>query len=247
LEQASLVEKELVSSIAEKIEYNEVYTLYTAQYVDILRELIEVHSDGLRSLHIEPEDAYYHALPSLMREAESRALNTFSFFEKTGLLEVDLWKALTPKILSEVKIESEELQLVGVIDQVHDYGAHVVPVELKTGRMPKQGVWPGHRIQACAYALMLGEQGTAVQEAIVHYLDGNEQRKVMINPFMKEEILQLVGEVRELLNNTLLPEYCNSEQKCSACGLRRECYNEGLMQSLLLSARMPAGEQMQLV
>ena len=152
---------------------------------------------------------------------------------------------LTPKITSEFHIVSEKLQLKGIIDQIEDYGNGVVPIELKTGSCPREGVWPGHRIQAGAYALMLEEmQGKPVGQAVVYYLDGNEKRNIVMNPFMREEIAGLVEEIQELLSNTLLPEYCCSMQKCAACGLRKECYNQTLMQSLLTSVRVPTQRQL---
>jgi CRISPR-associated protein Cas4 len=238
LEKASLAEQGIVCSIIQESVFGDVYSLYMNRYAHALRETVDAHAESLRSLRIEPSDAYEYTLPSLLREAESRAVNTYTFFERTGLLAEELWEALTPKISSEVRIESEKLQLVGVIDQLHDYGPHVVPVELKTGKMPREGVWPGHRVQAAAYALMLQEHsGREVREAVVHYLDGNEKRQIIINPFMREEIVFLVKEIQELLANTLLPEYCDSRQKCAACGLRTQCYDAGLMQSLLASSR----------
>ncbi len=200
---------------------------------------------SLISLNLGAPSVYENAFPSLLQEANSRAMNTFSFFEKTGFVGEELWEKLTPKIHSEVRIESEELQLVGIVDQVHDYGEYAVPVELKTGKMPKEGVWPGHRIQAAAYALMFEEiQGKPVEQAVVHYLDGNEKRNIMMNPFMREEIIGLVEEIQELLSNTLLPEYCGSMRKCAACGLRKECYNPTLMQNFLTSVRVPIQQRL---
>src|SRR3989338_4094124 len=232
LEEATFIEKEIVTSIGKGADEHEVQKRYVDEYASILKEVVLKHAASLDSLGISGSDAYEHSFSSLVREAQSRAMNAFSFFEKTRLIGEELWERLTPKIHSEVRIESEELQLVGIVDQVHDYGDYAIPVELKTGKMPKEGVWPGHRIQAGAYALMLEEmQGKPVGQAVVYYLDGNEKRNIVMNPFMREEIAGLVEEIQELLSNTLLPEYCCSMQKCAACGLRKECYNQTLMQS----------------
>ncbi len=245
VETACGAEEELVLSIGRDADSGEVNRLYVEHYASMLRGTIIKHLSSLDALGISPSDAYSHSFPSLLQEATFRAENTYSFFEKTKLIGHELWERLTPKIRSEVRIESDELQLVGIIDQVHDYGTHAVPVELKTGKMPKDGVWPGHRIQAAAYALMLeGAQGKRVPQAVVHYLDGNEKRGVVLNPFMREEIVGLVEEIKQLLDNTILPEYCHSVQKCAACGLKKECYNPKLMQSLLISVRAPTQQQL---
>ena len=33
-----------------------------------------------------------------------------------------------------------------------------VPIELKTGKMPKEGVWPGHKVQIAAYSMLIEEK-----------------------------------------------------------------------------------------
>jgi CRISPR/Cas system-associated exonuclease Cas4 (RecB family) len=96
---------------------------------------------------------------------------------------------------------------------------------------------------------MLSEKrGKPVRETIVHYLDSDEKRTIVMNPFMKEEIEMLVSEIRELLGNALLPDQCGSMQKCNACGLRKECFDKtlmhNLMQSLLISAQGPRERQL---
>ena len=58
-----------------------------------------------------------------------------------------------------------------------------------------------------------------------------------MNPFMKDEIRMLVGEIMELMDNRLMPEFCSSRQKCAACGLKRQCYDSSLMDSLIVALR----------
>ncbi len=80
----------------------------------------------------------------------------------------DLWEKLTPKITSEIRLESEKLNLKGIIDQLEIYGQGIVPIELKTGSCPKEGVWDNHRIQAGAYALLAEEYfNSKVKEAFI--------------------------------------------------------------------------------
>jgi CRISPR-associated protein Cas4 len=248
LELASIGEKDVVCSIMQGDLWQDVLLKYTSHYEALLRETISHHETSLEKIGMGVLDAYGHSLPSLLNEAAMRAANTFEFFEETNLEGEELWKNLTPKILSEVRLESNELGLVGVIDQIHDYGEYAIPVELKTGKAPKMGVWEGHRIQASAYALMLEEnRKIEVRETIVHYLDFNEKRKVVLNPFMKEELILLIGEVKELISNTILPEFCESKQKCVSCGLKSQCYDEQVMKSLLALVRRSREVQSQLV
>ena len=126
------------------------------------------------------------------------------------------------------------MKLKGVIDQVHVYDNEYIPFELKTGRTPQDGVWPSHRIQIAAYSLLLQENfNKQVKGGFVVYLDTKEKRHISINPFMKQEVRQIVDEVIELLEGKELPDFCNNENKCIKCGLRKTCYNEEEVNNLL--------------
>jgi len=239
LEEAAKAEEALVSSEVDGIlSYDDILEIYKAQYLSLLRDVVQRHVPALESLGMDPLDAYHRALPTLLREAETRTANLHRCMDSTKLAGRQLWDALTPKIRSEVAIDSDELHLTGIVDQIHETGDSMIPVELKTGKMPREGVWPGHRVQAAAYALLVGERyGKAVPHAIVHYLDANEKRMIPMNPFMKDEIRMLVGEIMELMDNRLMPEFCSSRQKCAACGLKRQCYDSSLMDSLIVALR----------
>ncbi|MBW2977168.1 CRISPR-associated protein Cas4, partial [Candidatus Woesearchaeota archaeon] len=109
-----------------------------------------------------------------------------------------------------------------------------VPIELKTGKMPKEGTWPGHRVQIAAYAMLLEEKfKTQVKEGFVYYLDAKETRHIAINPFMKAEIISLIKEVQETLKKHYIPDYCENKNKCSKCGLRQSCCNSEQLSALL--------------
>jgi len=67
----------------------------------------------------------------------------------------------------------------------------------------------------------------------VHYLDEKQLRRIAFNPFMKEEIINLIKEVQDLLKNQDIPDYCQNRNKCTTCGLRETCYNEAEVSTLL--------------
>ena len=118
--------------------------------------------------------------------------------------------------------------------QVHVYDNEYVPFELKTGRTPSDGVWPSHRIQLAAYSLLLQEHfNKQIKEGFVVYLDTKEKRHIAMNPFMKEEVKQIVNDIMELLESRELPDFCSNENKCRKCGLKQTCYNEEEVNNLL--------------
>jgi len=227
-------EEKIVTSIKDKAQYNDLIAIYKGFYSRILREKIIKNKSRIKGVNLDIVDVFKKTWPLILGEAETRAKNIFDFIQKYNLYGNELWERLTPKIISEQRVESDELQLRGIIDRIEVYENGYVPIELKTGKMPKEGIWPGHRIQIIAYAMMLEERfKTQVKEGFVNYLDAKETRHIAINPFMREEIISLVKEVQNLLKNSTPPNYCENKNKCTNCGLRETCYNEEEVSTLL--------------
>ena len=220
-------EESIVKKITEKPEYEKLREVYRQAYAKKVREAIIRNIARLREVNLGLANVFKRTWPYIMAEAEERARNIFNFIKEHNVYGSELWEKLTPKIISELSIESDTLQLRGIIDKVEIYEEGYVPIELKTGKAPKEGLWPGHKIQIAAYALMLEEKyQRPVKEAFVHYLDNKEKRHIAINPFMKEEIIGLVKEIQELLEKKSLPNYCENRNKCASCGARETCYDE---------------------
>jgi len=227
-------EERIVTSIKEKTDYQRLMSTYKTFYSKILREKIIKNKSSIRSVNLDIADVFKRTWPLILQEAEIRTKNIFDFMQEYNLFGQELWNKLTPKIISEQRVESEKLQLKGIIDRIEVYKDGYVPIELKTGKMPKEGVWPGHKIQIAAYSMMIEEKfNTKVKEGFVRYLDTNETRQIAINPFMKEEIMNLVNEVQGLLKNPNIPNYCENKNKCVKCGLRDTCYNEQTVATMM--------------
>jgi len=227
-------EEKIVMSIKEKIQYSELLLTYKKFYSKALREKVIKNKSRIKEVNLDIVGVFKKAWPLILGEAEIRAKNILEFIQKYNIYGKELWDKLTPKILSEQRVESEQLQLKGIIDRIEIYETGYVPIELKTGKMPKEGVWPGHRIQIAAYAMLLEEKfQTQVKEGFINYLDAKETRHISINPFMKEEIISLVKEIQNLLKNQTLPNYCENRNKCANCGLKATCYNEAEVEALL--------------
>jgi|TARA_Y100000310_G_C20661040_1_gene804814 CRISPR-associated protein Cas4 len=227
-------EEKIVTTIKEKIQYNELITTYKSFYSKALREKIIKNKSKIKGVNLDIVDVFKRTWPLILGEAETRANNIFDFMQKYHIYGQELWERLTPKIISEIRIDSDNLQLKGIVDKVEIYENGYVPIELKTGKMPKEGAWPGHKIQIIAYSMLIEEKfKTKVKEGFVNYLDAKQTRRITINPFMRQEILNLVKEVREMLKSHDLPNYCGNKNKCINCGLRETCYNEGKVSTLI--------------
>lgn len=230
----NISEESIVSSIREKAQYAQLLSIYKSRYSVVLREKVIKNKPKLREVNLDIVDVFKKTWPLILNEAELRSNNIFNFMQRYNLYGKELWEKLTPKIISELSISSETLQLKGIIDRIEVYENGYTPIELKTGKMPKDGVWPSHRIQIAAYAMLLEERfKTQVKEGFINYLDAKETRHIAINPFMKEEIAQLINEIQILLKNSYPPKYCENRNKCASCGLRETCYNEEELDTLL--------------
>ena len=233
-------EQEIVTSITKKAPLESIQEIYKKEYLKLLRKAIANNKKRLDEINLNMLDAYKKSFPFIMEESSMRANNIFNFIEANNVFGEELWQKLTPKIISELRIESDELKLKGIIDQVHVYDNEYIPFELKTGRTPSDGVWPSHRIQIAAYSLLLKEKfNKEIKNGFVVYLDTKEKRHIAFNPFMKEEVKQIVNDVMELLESNELPDFCNNENKCRKCGLRQTCYNEEEVNNLL-KIRIPS-------
>ena len=227
-------EESIVSSITQKMEYSWLINTYKTCYSKVLKEKIIKNKPELRQFNLDLAEVFRKTWPSILNEAETRSNNVFSFVQQHNVYGRELWEMLTPKIISEQRMESDALQLKGVVDRIEVYESGYVPVELKTGKMPKEGVWPSHRIQVAAYALLIEEKyNTKVNEGFIRYLDSNETRHIALNPFMKEEIKSVVTEIIELLETHNPPAHCSNRNKCTNCGLRNTCYDEEKVTTLL--------------
>ena len=235
-EEINKIEESLVKSITQTTAFKDIYDMYIHAYAKILRDIIHKNRFRLKTVQLPLLDAFKKIFPFFVRESKLRAENIFNFIAQNKVYGEDLWNSLTPKIKSEIKIQSDTLALTGVIDRVEEYEAGSVPIEMKTGSMPKEGVWPGHRIQIAAYAILLEEKlKQPIKEGFVHYLDSDIRRQIVINPFLKQEVKDLKEKVRGLLNSAKMPEHNENSNKCSVCGLKDKCYNEKFIKNLLNS------------
>ena len=227
-------EEDIIVSITKNISLDEIKNIYRQNYLKILRNVLVYNKRRVDEADMNLLDAYRRISPFIIEESAMRSLNISNFIKINNVFGDELWHLLTPKIISELRVESDNLKLKGVVDQVHVYENEYVPFELKTGRMPADGVWPSHRIQLAAYSMLLKERfRKQVKEGYIYYLDSKSKRHLAINPFMEEEGKQVTNEVIELLEKKRLPDFCKNEGKCRKCGLRETCHDENKVEELL--------------
>jgi len=225
-------DQETVQSVPLKATYAEILENYTKKFAALLRWSVASNKHSLKNVNVPLLKAFTHAWPMIQREAEMRSQNVYKNIQQHGVSGEALWDKLTPKIKSEYNVKSEEIELKGIIDQLEVHRTFVRPIELKTGKAPAEGVWPGHRLQVAVYALILEKMlGTQVEDAVVHYLEANVARTVKIDAQAKAEVIELKDKVKELLASTVPPPKTTEASKCESCGLRGKCHDEGFVQA----------------
>lgn len=193
-----------------------VQETFQSAFTHILKGIVINQANALRMVNVSLTDAFQKALPIAKFEAADRASRIIPLLQR-GLSGEELWNSLMPKVKTEYSVQSIKLGIKGRIDRLECYHNALLPVELKSGNPPKEGVWDGHRVQVAAYALLLEDHfNTAVPEAIVQYVDHNLRRSVVLNPFLREQVIEITANVKNCLENKALPKGCGRE-KCSAC------------------------------
>lgn len=119
------------------------------------------------------------------------------------------------------ELVSERYHLRGKPDELRRDGrGRVYPVELKSGRSPRQGApHPSHRIQVLAYCLLLEEtQGESPPFGLLIYGDGSEFT-VAWDPKARAEVLSVLEEWRRPYAGAMDP----APGKCHSCAFRTVC------------------------
>ena len=215
-EDANKGEKELVERIDESTNRSQIKRLFSGSYNKILEISVKKFSSQLDSLHIEEKEVVESLKPSVKAQSEERAGQISDFSSKHRVFGEKLWKKLSPKVLSEIRIFSPSLKLRGVVDRIHVHSGEYVPVEIKTGRVPFDGVWPDHMLQLSAYMMLVNEKfEVKVSRGMVNYVKENAFREVYHNPFMDHEVISTRDRVFEMMESDI-PKVCG-RPCCEVC------------------------------
>ena len=131
-------------------------------------------------------------------------------------------------------LSSRSLRLRGMMDSVASDKDGVVAVHTAQGKAPRDGVWPGHRLQMGAYLLLLEEaHGEKQLHGVVRYAPGEKgrqpvERPVVMNPFLRYEVLDARDRIFAMLAADSPPAAEPSQKKCSACQVRERCLCSGI-------------------
>ncbi|MBN1552531.1 CRISPR-associated endonuclease Cas1 [bacterium] len=122
-------------------------------------------------------------------------------------------------------VSAPELGLVAVIDKVEIDHGNAVPVDYKHAAKPSvgYGVWKTDLVQICAHALILEENGFAVDYGVIYYVASRERIEVPIDNETREITLQAIQDLREMASSGKIPPPLDDSPKCPKCSLVGIC------------------------
>jgi CRISPR-associated exonuclease Cas4 len=116
-------------------------------------------------------------------------------------------------------LRSEEHGLSGRPDYILEIDGGLVPVEVKTGRVPRGPLF-SHVIQLAAYCLLLEQEGR-VTYGILRY--GDVQHIVAFDENLRALLLKKVGELKEAMASGEAHRDHDRPGKCRSCSRRDLC------------------------
>ncbi|RSD33216.1 MAG: CRISPR-associated protein Cas4 [Methanohalophilus sp.] len=126
----------------------------------------------------------------------------------------------------EPLMHSDKLKLSGAPSAIVCPDKQKMPMLIKTGNVPMQGVWKNDRIPLAAYSMLAEERyDQPVNSAVLFYASQGQARPVRIRPTERREVLNILKRIEKIKNGKMpqakrgkLCGYCPYEQMCESQG-----------------------------
>lgn len=206
-------ESSLVSGIIEKINLENLSLLYQNLLRAITIEVFRKNWRALETYEINKNEFYQNFFNNIKEDINLRISSILK--NQENFLGKELWNNLNPKYLTELKIESEVLDLKGRIDRV-EFSDEIIPYEVKN----REDIFESDRIQLAAYSLLLKEEfNRDIKKGIIKTKTKTEE--IIIDDELKNKVLYLIEQVKKISETK--PEILSNFKKCSSCPFRDKC------------------------
>ncbi len=126
-----------------------------------------------------------------------------------------------------VMLSSQTHLLIAKMDLIEGEGGAVVPVDYKKGR-PRESddgpqAWPADRVQLCAQALILRDNGYLCDEAVAYYHATRQRVRVAVDDALVSETMAALEGARALATRGEIPPPLVDSPKCPRCSLVGIC------------------------
>lgn len=130
-----------------------------------------------------------------------------------------------PVTARSVYLSAPKLGLVAKLDLVEGQGLDVTPVDYKRGQVPDtpEGTWEPERVQVCAQAMILEENGYRCASGVVYYAGSRRRVTVPITPELRQRTVELLAAMRRTMGRSMVPAPLEDSPKCPRCSLVGIC------------------------
>ncbi|MBU1197282.1 CRISPR-associated endonuclease Cas1 [Candidatus Micrarchaeota archaeon] len=124
-----------------------------------------------------------------------------------------------------ITLSGEICGLIAKIDLVEGEGSKATPVDYKKGSKPDipEGAWLADRIQVCAQALILRENGYECDSGIVYYMKSKARVNVDITDELARQTAEFVDKAKQAAGSPRIPLPLEDSPKCPRCSLVGIC------------------------
>jgi CRISP-associated protein Cas1 len=120
--------------------------------------------------------------------------------------------------------------LIAKLDLMELDGNSATPVDYKRGRVPNipEGAYEPERVQVCAQALILRENGYTVTEGVLYFIASRHRVVIPIDDELVERTRELVKHLRFTADEAVIPPPLEDSPKCPRCSLVGICMPDEL-------------------
>lgn len=124
-----------------------------------------------------------------------------------------------------VMLSAPQVGMVARIDLIEGEGRIVTPVDYKRGAPPDvpEGAWEPERVQLCAQALILEENGYSVSQGVLYFVAAKRRVAVAIDAALRARTLELLAGLRRAAQAREIPPPLRDSPKCPRCSLVGIC------------------------
>jgi len=207
-------EKPLIEEIKEKTEEKEIREQYEILLDDISKYVLAQNYSLASKFSIDKKDFLKSIGETMNPEIELRIKSILIVLEK-GFFGKELWRNLSPKYQTEVKLESVDLGLKGRVDRVM-FSESITPFEIKT----RDKIYDSDKIQLAGYALLLEKEfNKEINSGIIEFL--GQRQNVEITQELKNQVFEIAEKIRNLTDENA--QFPSNFQKCANCELKENC------------------------
>jgi len=121
----------------------------------------------------------------------------------------------------QVWMRSRRLGLSGRVDLLIETADGMFPVDFKDTTAP---VHHNHRVQLCAYALLIEDTFHRPAHAgFIYRIPRNDVTAIEMSPALRTETIQTIGGIRTLIGSERMPDATPVRARCTDCEYRNYC------------------------